>query len=95
MRALIDADQVAIASAFTAEEEPVEIKVKEDWLEAIKKDKLIWTNVLGENGDDSKPFLIYGIYGIPDNFLINSEGLIVARNLRGDDLRKKLDELLK
>lgn len=69
-------------------------KVKEDWLEAIKKDKLIWTNVLGENGDDSKPFLIYGIYGIPDNFLINSEGIIVARNLRGDDLRKKLDELL-
>lgn len=68
---------------------------KEWWLEAIRQDKLIWTNVLGENGDDSKPFLIYGINGIPDNFLINEKGVIVARNLRGDDLRKKLDELLK
>jgi peroxiredoxin len=68
---------------------------KEDWLDAIKKDKLIWTNVFDGKGMDSKPFLIYGINGIPDNFLINSEGIIVARNLRGDDLRKKLDELLK
>ncbi len=68
---------------------------KEAWLETIKQDKLIWTNVFDGKGMDSKPFLIYGINGIPDNFLINSEGIIVARNLRGDDLRKKLDELLK
>ena len=68
---------------------------KESWLETIKQDKLIWTNVFDEKGTNSKPFLIYGINGIPDNFLINSEGIIVARNLRGDDLRKKLDELLK
>lgn len=67
---------------------------KESWLETIKQDKLIWTNVFDGKGMDSKPFLIYGINGIPDNFLINSEGIIVARNLRGDDLRKKLDELL-
>ena len=68
---------------------------KESWLEAINKDKLIWTNVFDGEGTNSKPYLIYGINGIPDNFLINSEGIIVARNLRGDDLRKKLDELLK
>ena len=68
---------------------------KESWLDAINKDKLIWTNVFDEKGMDSKPFLIYGINGIPDNFLINSEGVIVARNLRGEELRKKLDELLK
>jgi len=67
---------------------------KESWLEAINKDKLIWTNVFDGKGGETKPYLIYGIYGIPDNFLINSEGIIVARNLRGDDLRKKLDELL-
>jgi len=67
---------------------------KESWLEAIKKDKLIWTNVFDSKGGESKPYLIYGIYGIPDNFLINSEGIIVARNLRGDELRKRLDELL-
>ena len=61
----------------------------------MKEDKLIWASVFDEKGTDSKPFLIYGINGIPDNFLINSEGVIVARNLRGDELRKKLDELLK
>jgi peroxiredoxin len=68
---------------------------KESWLEVIKKDRLIWTNVFDGEGTDSKPFLIYDINGIPDNFLINSEGIIVARNLRGNELRKKLDELLK
>lgn len=68
---------------------------KENWLEAIKNDKLIWTNVFSGDGWNSKPYLIYGINGIPDNFLINSEGIIVARNLRGDNLRKKLEELLK
>lgn len=68
---------------------------KESWLEAINNDKLIWTNVFDGEGTNSKSFLIYGINGIPDNFLINSEGIIVARNLRGDELRKKLDELLK
>jgi len=68
---------------------------RELWTEAMKEDKLIWANVFDEKGTDSKPFLIYDINGIPDNFLINSEGIIVARNLRGDELRKKLDELLK
>jgi peroxiredoxin len=68
---------------------------REPWIEAMSKDKLIWANVFDKKGTDSKPFLIYGINGIPDNFLINSEGIIVARKLRGDNLRKKLDELLK
>lgn len=68
---------------------------RDSWIETMKQDKLIWTNVFDNKGTDSKPFLIYGINGIPDNFLINSEGIIVARNLRGDELRKKLDELLK
>lgn len=68
---------------------------KESWLESIRQDKLIWTNVFDGKGMDSKPFLIYGINEIPDNFLINSEGIIVARNLRGNELRKKLDELFK
>lgn len=68
---------------------------REPWIEAMNENKLIWANVFDEKGTDSKPFLIYGINGIPDNFLINSEGVIVARNLRGDELRKKLDELLK
>ncbi|MGY0040801.1 TlpA family protein disulfide reductase [Pedobacter sp. NJ-S-72] len=37
----------------------------------------------------------YGIQGIPSNYLVDPNGIIVARNLRGDELTKKLEELLK
>lgn len=68
---------------------------KTNWLTAIKEDGLVWENVSDLKGDmESLPFLIYGINGIPDNFLIDENGKIVGRNLRGDDLRKKLSELL-
>ena len=68
---------------------------RDHWIKAIEEDKLIWINVFDGKGMDSKPILIYGINGIPDNFLISSDGIIVARNLRGDELRKNLDQLLK
>jgi peroxiredoxin len=68
---------------------------RDHWVKAMEEDKLIWTNVFDGKGTDSKPFLIYGINGIPDNFLIDNNGIIIARNLRGDELRKYLDQLLK
>lgn len=64
------------------------------WLDAIKKDGLVWKNVSDLKGTESNPFLIYGIYGIPDNFLIDKNGKIIGRNLRGNDLRNKLKQLL-
>ena len=67
---------------------------KADWIDAIKKDGLKWANVSEFNGDRNTAALIYGISGIPDNFLINKQGIIVARNLRGQDLRDKLAKLL-
>jgi peroxiredoxin len=67
---------------------------KENWLKAIKKDGLSWKNVSELNGDKNKAALIYGISGIPDNFLIDKEGTIIARNLRGEKLREKLQEIL-
>lgn len=37
---------------------------------------------------------MYGVKGIPQNYLIGPDGKIVASNLRGEALHKKLEELL-
>lgn len=66
---------------------------KENWLNAIKKDKLPWTQVCDLNRKNTAS-LIYGINGIPDNFLIDPNGTIIGRNLRGEKLNEKLNELL-
>lgn len=68
---------------------------KSEWMNAIKKDGLTWTNISELKGDKSAAALIYGINGIPDNFLIDKNGIILARNLRGQALRDKLKEILK
>lgn len=67
---------------------------KEQWLKAIKDDKLPWENVSDLKGDKNVAALIYGINSFPTNFLINEKGVIIAKNLRGDNLSKKLSELL-
>lgn len=63
-----------------------EDQTREDWIKAIEKNGLNWVNLWEENGNKADPFLIYGINGIPDNFLINKNGIIIARNLRGEKL---------
>jgi len=67
---------------------------KSSWLNALKQDKLGWENVSDLRGDKNRAALIYGIMGIPDNFLINDKGIIIARNLRGEKLEEKLKELM-
>ncbi len=67
---------------------------KNQWLQAVKKDELVWENVCDLNGDKNKAALIYGISAIPNNFLIDQNGIIVAKNLRGEELNKKLSMLL-
>ena len=67
---------------------------KESWLKAIEKDKLPWLQVSDLKGRDNSASLIYGINGIPDNFLIDPNGIIVGRNLRGERLNDKLNQLL-
>lgn len=66
---------------------------REKWIAAIKEDKLPWKNVSDLKGFNNEVALIYGISEIPDNFLIDENGLIIARYLRGDDLKNKLKEL--
>lgn len=68
---------------------------KKDWIDAIFQDKLTWANVSDLKGDRCVPALMYGVSGIPDNFLINRDGTIIARNLRGQDLIDQLDKVLK
>ena len=67
----------------------------EAWKEYIVKNDMNWVNVLGINGDKKSPAAdAYGVRSIPSNFLISPEGKIVAKNMRGDDVRRKLAELI-
>lgn len=67
---------------------------KQDWMQAIKKDKLTWIHVSDLKGWESSVVPLYGIRGIPANFLLDHEGKILARDLHGDQLQKKLEEVL-
>ncbi len=65
------------------------------WFDAAKADHLEWPNHVSElKGWDSKVCKDYYINQIPTNFLINPDGIIVARDLRGEELSKKLEEVL-
>lgn len=71
-------------------------KNAEAWKAAIAKDKLTWENHVSDlKGWASSAGADYGVNFIPQNFLINEKGVIVAKNLRGDALDKELDKLLK
>jgi thiol-disulfide isomerase/thioredoxin len=68
---------------------------KDKWLAAVKKDQLAWTQVSDLKGWQNKVADLYGVKGIPMNYLLDRDGKIIAKSLRGEDLEKKLDELLK
>jgi peroxiredoxin len=66
---------------------------KDKWLKAIHKDGLTWTQVSDLKFWNSKTAGLYAVRGIPQNFLLDPNGKIIAKNLRGDDLEEKLEEL--
>ena len=68
---------------------------RESWLTAIKADAMVWTNVSDLNFWQNDAAVKYGITSIPANFLIDPTGKMVAKNLRGDQLQKKLAEIIK
>ncbi len=68
---------------------------KESWLKAIQKDNLTWTHVSDLKHWDNEAARLYGIQSIPSNFLLDKEGRIIGKNLRGEELEKKLQEVLK
>ncbi len=70
-------------------------KEKTAWTKAIADDKLTWAHGSELGGWDSKVAKQYAVKGIPASFLVDPDGNIVATNLRGEELHKKLEELLK
>ncbi len=67
---------------------------KSDWIQAVKKDQLVWTQVSDLKGWQCAPADLYGVKAIPMNFLLDVNGIIVARGLRGEELISKMSELL-
>lgn len=68
---------------------------KEDWLKAIEEKNLNWNHVSELKSRGNAAQFIYGVSGIPDNFLIDEEGIIQARGLRGDKLDKALERMIR
>jgi peroxiredoxin len=68
---------------------------KEAWLTAIQKDELPWTQVSDLKFWNNAAAKLYGINAIPQNFLIDPAGRIIAKNLRGEALEQKLAALIK
>ena len=68
----------------------------DSWKAAIGQDGLAWPNHVSDlKGWQSEPAHIYGVQSIPAQFLLDKDGKIVAKNLRGEQLEQKLAELLK
>lgn len=65
---------------------------KEQWLKAMVKDKITWSSVWDESMNVSK--YMYLVSAIPDNYLISRDGIIIAEDIRGEELRKTLAQLL-
>jgi len=63
---------------------------RDAWLKAIHNDHLTWTQVSELKYWDSETAKLYGIRSVPQNFLIDPSGKIIAKDLRGSDLDAKL-----
>ncbi len=69
-------------------------KNRDNWLGAIEKNGMNWVHVSEINGFDNQAAKDYAVQAIPSNFLIDAQGTIVAKNLRGEELYEKVAELL-
>ncbi len=67
----------------------------DDWKKAIADDGLIWNQVSHVAYFDDPIARIYGVEAIPAAFLLDENGIIIAKNLRGSQLEEKVAELLK
>ena len=68
---------------------------KASWEKAIQRDKLSWIHVSDLKGWDNKYAKAFGVNGIPGNFLIDENGKVLAKNLRGNVLKATLSGMLK
>jgi peroxiredoxin len=65
------------------------------WLQAIRKDKLNWTQLSDLKYFDNEVARLYKVGSIPSNFLLDPNGIIIAKNLRGEDLINTLKSIFK
>ena len=67
---------------------------KDAWIKAIERDGLEWTNHISDLGGwQSRPAAIYGVNSIPTNWLVDGDGVIIGRNLRGPALDAALEQI--
>ena len=69
-------------------------KEKDKWLKAIEDDGLVWNHVSDLKGWGSSVAKLYGVNGIPATVLIDKDGVIVAKNLRGPELRAAVEKMI-
>ncbi len=67
---------------------------RDEWVKAIADDKLDWTHVSDLQYWNNEAARLYSINSIPANFLLDENGIIIARNLRGEDLYNKVRDIL-
>lgn len=68
---------------------------KNAWVKAVKEDKLPWVQVIDSKNGSNSAATIYAVKGVPQNFLIDPSGKIIAKDLHGEELQKTLDLMLK
>lgn len=68
---------------------------EETWKSYVKDNGMTWVNVWGYEGNECKAAADYGVEYIPSNFLVSPQGIIVATDLRGEDIEKVLAEYIK
>ena len=68
---------------------------RELWLRALNAQQLPWINVCDFKGANSLPFGLYNIQKLPSNIIINKAGQLVARDIFGNELEKKIESLCK
>jgi len=67
---------------------------REKWVAAIAKDGLAWTHVSDLAFWQNAAAKQYGVMSIPANFLLDKDGMIIGSGLRGEELEKKLEEVM-
>jgi thiol-disulfide isomerase/thioredoxin len=67
---------------------------RDKWLKAVATDGMVWTQVSDLKGWDNSAARLYNVKAIPTNLLIDPSGVIVGKNLRGDELGEKLATVL-
>ena len=77
--------------------EVVSVSIDSDrkaWLKAIKEDGMPWTQVSDLKGGKNEAGILYGVDAIPQNWLLDPNGIVLERNLRGEDLDEYIERLM-